>query len=71
MQRNFRDYYGSWWVGPGVTRNCLCVCEKSSHNTSNPVQIMNSVCRYTLLKVVSYYDLIVQSMSVMGFQIFF
>ena len=29
---------------------------------------MYSVCIYTLLKVVSYYDLSVLSMSVMGFQ---
>ena len=29
---------------------------------------MYSVCKYTLLKAVSYYDLIVLSMSVMSFQ---
>ena len=32
---------------------------------------MYSVCIYTLLKVVSYYDVIVLSMSVMGFPNFF
>ena len=31
---------------------------------------MYSVCIYTLLKVVSYYDLSVLSMSVMGFKFF-
>ena len=33
-----RVYYGSGWVGPGLTRNFLFV-EKSSQNSSKPVQI--------------------------------
>ena len=50
---------------------------KSSQNSSKPVLIfwssipyMYSVCIYiyTLIQVVSYYDLSVLSMSVMGFQ---
>ena len=60
------------WVGPGFTRNFFC--GKSSQNSSKPVLIFWSsipkyvFCLYTLLKVVSYYDLSVLSMSVMGFQ---
>ena len=66
-----RDYYGSWWVGPGLTRN-LFFLGKSSQNALNQywnfgvVYHVYSVC--TLLKVVGYYDLSVLSMSVMGFQ---
>ena len=46
---------------------------KSPQNSSKPVQIYWSsipyvFCLYTLLQVVSYYDLSVLSMSVMGFQ---
>ena len=46
---------------------------KSSQNSSKPVLIFWSsipciLFVYTLLKVVSYYDLSVMSMSVMGFQ---
>ena len=48
-------------------------CWKSSRNSSKPVQIFWSsipyvFCLNTLLKVVSYYNLSVLSMSVMGFQ---
>ena len=45
-------------------------CGKSSQNSSKPVLIFwNSILSvYTLIKVVSYYDLSVLSMSVMGFQ---
>ena len=62
---------GGGGVGPGLTRNFLC--GKSSQNTSKPVQIFwNSIpyvfCLYTLLKVVSYCDFSVLSMSVMGFK---
>ena len=50
----------------------IFVCGKSSQNSCKPVLIFwSSVCIlsvYTLLKVVSYYDLSVLSMSVMGFQ---
>ena len=61
-------------VGGWVTQN---VFFKSSQNSSKPVLICwsstyhaYSVCIYrcTLLKVVSYYDLSVLSMLVMGFQ---
>ena len=67
-----RDYYGSGWVGPGLTRNLFCF-GKSSQNSSKPVQIFWSsiprvFCLYTLLKVVGYYDLNVLSMSVMAFR---
>ena len=43
---------------------------KSSQNSSKPVQIFGSSIPYvyTLLKVVSYYDLSVLSMSVIGLQ---
>ena len=68
-----RDYYGSGWVDPGLTRNCFLVVGKSSQNIPKPVLIFWSsipcvFCLYTLLKVVGYYDLSVLSMSVMGFQ---
>ena len=57
-------------MGPGLTRIFF---GKLSQNSSKPVQIFWSsipyvFCLYTLLKVVSYYDLSVLSMSVMGFQ---
>ena len=53
------------WVGPGLTQN-----------SPKPVLILwssilyhvYSVCICALLKAVSYYDLSVRSMSVMGFQ---
>ena len=61
-------------MGPGLTRNF--VCGKSSQNRPKPVLIFWSsipcvFCLHihcTLLKVVSYYDLSVLSMSVIGFQ---
>ena len=62
----------SGWVGPGHTR--IFLCGKSSKNSSKPVLIFwifFIICIlsvYTLIKVVSYYDLSVLSMSVMGFQ---
>ena len=64
-----------WVVGPGLTR-IFFVFGKSSQNSSKPVLIFWSsipcvLCLYiqcTLLKVVSYYDLSVLSMSVIGFQ---
>ena len=57
-------------MDPGVTRNFFC--GKSSQNSPKPVLISWSSIpcvffAYTLLKVVSYYDLSVLSMSVMGF----
>ena len=58
-------------VGPILTR----IFFKSSQNSPKPVLIFWSgipcvfcLYNYTLLKVVSYYDLSVLSMSVMGFQ---
>ena len=77
MQRIFppkiQDYYGSGWVGPGLTRNFFFF-GKSSQNSSKPVLIFWSsiplciLSVYTLIKVVSYYDLSVLSMTVMDFQ---
>ena len=68
-----RDYYGSGWVGPGLTRNFVCVENRPKIRLPKPVLIFGvvvyhvySVC--TLLKVVGYYELSVLSMSVMGFQ---
>ena len=61
----------------GLTRNFFFFffCGKSSQNSPRPVLIFWSsiitmciLSVYTLLKVVAYYDLIVLSMSVMGFQ---
>ena len=78
MQRKkiqkIRDYYGSGWVGPGLTQNFFFF--KSSQNSPKPVLIFWSsigptmciLSLYTLLKVVGYYDLSVLSMSVMCFQ---
>ena len=57
------------WVQ--VTLGFLCVENQSSQNSSKPVQIFWSsiplciLSVYTLLKVVSYYDLSVLSKSVM------
>ena len=70
--QKIRDYYGSGWVGPCLTRNFVVV-GKSSQNSPKPVLIFWSsipcaFCLYTLFKVVSYYDLSVFSMSMMGFQ---
>ena len=67
-----RDYYGSGWVGQGLTRIFL-VFGKSSQNSHKPVLIFWSsiprvFCLYALHKFVGYYDLSVLSMSVMGFQ---
>ena len=58
-----------WVVGPGLTRNFLCV-GKSSKNSPKPVLIfLSSIpCVYMLLKCVGYYDLSVLSMSVIGLQ---
>ena len=73
LQRIFspkiRVYYGSGWVQVSFG----IFLGKSSQNSSKPVLIFFSsipcvFCLYTLLKVVSYYDLSVLSMSVMGFQ---
>ena len=63
-------YYGSGWVQVSLV---IFFGGKSSQNSSKPVLIF---CRsipsvlfcYTLLKVVTYYDLTILSMSVMGFQ---
>ena len=57
-------------MGPGLTGIFF---GKSSQNSSKPVLIFWSsipcvFCLCTLLKVVSYYDLSVLSMSVMDFQ---
>ena len=70
-EQNLSLLHGSGWVGPGLARNFFL--GKSSQNSSKPVLIFWSstpcvLCLYTLLKVVSYYDLSVLSMSVMGFQ---
>ena len=59
------------WVGGSRSHSAFFF--KSSQNGSKPVLIFWSsipyvFCLYTLLKVVSYYDLSVLSMSVMGFQ---
>ena len=60
-------------MGPGLTRNFF-LWGKSSQNCSKPVLIfwssvglynVYSVCLYTLLKVVNYYDLSILAMSVM------
>ena len=59
-------------MGPGLTWNFFF--GKSSQNSSKPVLIVCSkwytivFCLYTLIKVVSYYDLSGLSMSVMGYQ---
>ena len=39
-----RDYYGSGWVGPGLTRNFFC--GKSTQHSSKPVQISGSTIPY-------------------------
>ena len=48
------DYYGSGWVGPGLTRKILC--GKLSQNSPKPGLIFCSSTYYvcTLLKVVGY-----------------
>ena len=58
-------------MGPGLTR--IFFCGKSSQNSPKEVLIFLSSMPcvfglYTLLKVVSYYDLSVLSMSVTVFQ---
>ena len=68
--QKIRDYNGSEWVGPGLTRNYFF---KSSQNSPKAVQIFWSsipcvFCLYTLLKVVGYNDCSLLSMSEMGFQ---
>ena len=56
-----RDYYGSGWVGPGLTQHFFG--GKSSQNCPKPILIFfYSVYKITLLKVVGYYDLSVLSM---------
>ena len=75
MQRKkipkIRDYYGSGWVGPGLTRNFLFFVENHPKIALNQYRYFGVVYHvyyvYTLLKVVSYYDLSVLSMSE-GFQ---
>ncbi len=57
-----RDYYGSGWVGPGLTRNFVCVENhpKTALNQYRHFGVVYTICIlsvYTLLKVVSYYDL--------------
>ena len=61
-------------MGPGLTRNCVVV-KNHPKIPLNQYRYFGEVyhklcimCVYTLLKVVSYYDLSVLSMSVMGFQ---
>ena len=63
--KKIREYYGS-----GSRSNSEFFFGKSSQNSSKPVLIFWSsiLSVYTLIKVVSYYDLSVLSMSVMGFQ---
>ena len=58
-----RDYYGSGWMGPGLTRNYFC--GKSSQNSPKQVLtfcgVVHAMCIlsvHTLLKRVGYYDLI-------------
>ena len=61
-----RNYYGSGWVGPGLTRNLFL--ENRPKIALNQYWYFGVVlcifCLYTLLKVVGYYDLSVLSMSV-------
>ena len=67
--KKIRDYYGSGWVGPGLTRSFFVW--KIVRNGPKPVLIFwcSIPCVFcTLLKVVGYYDLSVLSMSVIGFQ---
>ena len=70
-----RNYYGSGWVGPDLTRIFLCV-ENLLKIALNQYWYFGVVYQvycvwilsYTLLNVVGYYDFSVLSMSVMGFQ---
>ena len=74
--QKIRDYYGSGWVGPGLTRNIFFW--KIFKNSPKPVLIFWSrgglvgpytmciMSVYRLLEVAGYYDLSVVSMSVMG-----
>ena len=55
------------WVGPGLTRKLLLLL-KSSQNSSSTDMFEWYTIPCTLLKVVSYYDLSVLSMSVMALQ---
>ena len=71
--QKIRDYYGSGWVGPGLTRNFVCVENhpKTALNQYRHFGVVYTICIlsvYTLLKVVRYYDLSVLFMRVMGFQ---
>ncbi len=57
-----RDYYGSGWVGPGLTRIFFCVENhpKTALNQYRHFGVVYAIyilSVYTLLKVVSYYDL--------------
>ena len=54
-------------MGPGLTRICLFV-GKISQKFPYTLLIPCVFCLYTLLKLVSYYDLSVLPMSVIGFQ---
>ena len=64
-----RDYYGSGWVGPGLTRDFLFfILENHSNIALNQYRCFGVCILSALLKVFSYYDLSVLSMSVMGFQ---
>ena len=64
-----RDYYGSGWVGSGLTQFFF-------NHPKIPLNQYDILEKYTtcimsvyaLINVVSYYDLSVLSMSVMGFQ---
>ncbi len=66
-----RVYYGSGWVGGSHSEffweNHPKIAVKQ-YWYFGVVYHVYSACIYTLLKVVSYYDLSVLSMSVMGFQ---
>ena len=55
-----RDYYGSGWVGPGLTQNFFCVENhpKIALNQYRYFGVVYHICIlyvYTLIKVVSYY----------------
>ena len=48
-----RDYYGSGWVGPGLTRILFCFVGKSSQDSTKPVLIFWSSipCVFCLYRV--------------------
>ena len=75
VQRKFQKSENTMEMGEWVQVSLGFFVGKLSQNSSKPVQIRWSsmpyvLClyNYTLLKVVSFYDLSVLSMSVMGFQ---